>query len=142
MMRFTLPRDMYYGKGALEELKNIKGEKAVLVLGGGSMKRFGFVDQALEYLKEAGIETKLFERLEPHYKNNKKEGRKLLAATFRTAGSLKLAPGKIIITLEPQSSPARTKAINGLTADLNKMNAKFPGSARVIQFEPTPISEK
>ena len=64
MMRFTLPRDMYYGKGALEELKNIKGEKAVLVLGGGSMKRFGFVDQALEYLKEAGIETKLFENVE------------------------------------------------------------------------------
>ena len=88
------------------------------------------------------IETKLFERLETHYKNNKKEGRKLLATTFRTAGALKLAPGKIIITLEPQSSPARTKAINGLTADLNKMNAKFPGSTRVIQFEPTSIPEK
>lgn len=64
MMRFTLPRDMYYGKGALEELKNIKGDKAVLVLGGGSMKRFGFVDKALGYLKEAGIETKLFENVE------------------------------------------------------------------------------
>ena len=65
MMRFTLPRDMYYGKGALEQLKNIKGQKAVLVLGGGSMKRFGFVDKALGYLKEAGIETRLFENVEP-----------------------------------------------------------------------------
>lgn len=65
MMRFTLPRDMYYGKGALEQLKNIKGQKAVLVLGGGSMKRFGFVDNALGYLKEAGIETRLFENVEP-----------------------------------------------------------------------------
>lgn len=64
-MRFTLPRDMYYGKGALEQLKNIKGQKAVLVLGGGSMKRFGFVDKALGYLKEAGIETRLFENVEP-----------------------------------------------------------------------------
>ena len=65
MMRFTLPRDLYYGKGSMEQLKNIKGKKAVLVLGGGSMKRFGFVDKALEYLKEAGIETKLIEGVEP-----------------------------------------------------------------------------
>lgn len=65
MMRFTLPRDMYYGNGALEQLKNIKGNKAVLVLGGGSMKKFGFVDKAVNYLKEAGIETKLIENVEP-----------------------------------------------------------------------------
>ena len=64
-MRFTLPRDTYYGKGALEQLKNIKGKRAILVLGGGSMKKFGFVDKALAYLKEAGIETKLFENVEP-----------------------------------------------------------------------------
>lgn len=64
-MRFTLPRDMYYGKGALEQLKNITGKRAVLVLGGGSMKKFGFVDKALDYLKEAGIETKLIENVEP-----------------------------------------------------------------------------
>ncbi len=65
MLRFTLPRDMYYGKGSLEQLKNIKGKKAILVLGGGSMKKFGFVDKAVAYLKEAGIETILFENVEP-----------------------------------------------------------------------------
>lgn len=64
MKRFTLPRDMYYGKGALEQLKNLKGKKAILVLGGGSMRRFGFVDKAVAYLKEAGIETLLFENVE------------------------------------------------------------------------------
>ena len=37
----------------------------VLVLGGGSMKKFGFVDKALGYLKEAGIETRLIENVEP-----------------------------------------------------------------------------
>lgn len=65
MMRFTLPRDMYYGKGALEQLKNLKGKKAFLVLGGGSMRRFGFVDKVESYLKEAGIEIKLYENVEP-----------------------------------------------------------------------------
>lgn len=65
MKRFTLPRDLYYGAGSLEALKDIEGKKAILVLGGGSMKRLGFVDKALEYLKEAGIETELFEGVEP-----------------------------------------------------------------------------
>lgn len=64
-MRFTLPRDMYYGKGSLEQLKNLKGKKAIIVLGGGSMRRFGFVDKVEAYLKEAGIETQLFENVEP-----------------------------------------------------------------------------
>ena len=65
MARFTLPRDLYHGKGSLEELKNLKGSKAIIVVGGGSMKRFGFLDRAVEYLKEAGMEVKLFEGVEP-----------------------------------------------------------------------------
>ncbi len=65
MMRFTLPRDLYYGKGALEQLKNVNGKKAIVVVGGGSMKRFGFLDKAVSYLNEAGIEVQLFEGVEP-----------------------------------------------------------------------------
>ena len=64
-MRFTLPRDLYHGKGALENLKTLKGKKAIIVVGGGSMKRFGFLDRVVENLKEAGIETRLFEGVEP-----------------------------------------------------------------------------
>ncbi len=65
MSRFTLPRDIYHGKGSLEELKNLKGNKAILVVGGGSMKRQGFLDKAENYLKEAGMEVKLYEGVEP-----------------------------------------------------------------------------
>lgn len=65
MARFTLPRDLYHGKGSLEELKNLTGKKAIVVVGGGSMKRFGFLDRAVGYLKEAGMEVELFENVEP-----------------------------------------------------------------------------
>jgi alcohol dehydrogenase class IV len=65
MGRFTLPRDIYFGKGTLDELKNLKGKKAIVVVGGGSMKRFGFLDKVVANLTEAGIETKLFEGVEP-----------------------------------------------------------------------------
>ena len=65
MARFTLPRDIYHGTGCLEELKNLKGKKAVLVVGGGSMKRQGFLDRAVNYLKEGGMEVQLIEGVEP-----------------------------------------------------------------------------
>ena len=65
MGRFTLPRDLYHGKGSLAELKNLQGKRAIIVVGGGSMKRFGFLDKAVGYLKEAGMEVELFENVEP-----------------------------------------------------------------------------
>ncbi len=65
MTRFTLPRDLYHGKGALEALKTLDGKRAIICLGGGSMKRNGFVDKAVAYLKEANMEVELFEGIEP-----------------------------------------------------------------------------
>lgn len=65
MGRFTLPRDLYHGKGSIDELKNLRGKKAMVVVGGGSMKRFGFLDKAVANLKEAGMEVALFENVEP-----------------------------------------------------------------------------
>ena len=65
MARFTLPRDLYHGKGAIEALKDFKGERAMVCVGGGSMKKFGFLDKVVSYLKEAGMEVELFEGIEP-----------------------------------------------------------------------------
>lgn len=64
MMRFTNPRDLYHGEGAMEALKTLKGKKAVICVGGGSMKRFGFLDQAKGYLEEAGMEVAIIDGIE------------------------------------------------------------------------------
>lgn len=64
MARFTLPRDLYHGKGSLEVLKTLTGKKAVICVGGGSMKRGGFLQKAEDYLHEAGMEVKLIEGIE------------------------------------------------------------------------------
>ena len=63
-MRFTLPRDIYHGENALEALNTFKGKKAFVCVGGGSMKRFGFLDRVVQYLQETGMEVKLFEGIE------------------------------------------------------------------------------
>ncbi|GFP77579.1 iron-containing alcohol dehydrogenase [Clostridium fungisolvens] len=65
MSRFTLPRDIYYGKGTMEQLKELEGKRAVIVTGGGSMRKFGFLDKAISYLKDANFEVNLIEGVEP-----------------------------------------------------------------------------
>ena len=65
MNRFTLPRDLYHGENALEALKTFTGKRAVVCVGGGSMKRFGFLDKAIAYLQEAGMEVKVIDGIEP-----------------------------------------------------------------------------
>ena len=65
MARFTLPRDLYHGKGAMEALKTFQGKRAMICVGGGSMKKFGFLDKAIAYLQEAGMEVKVYEGIEP-----------------------------------------------------------------------------
>lgn len=65
MARFTLPRDLYHGKGSLEALKTLEGKRAVICVGGGSMKKFGFLDKAIGYLKEAGMEVEIIDGIEP-----------------------------------------------------------------------------
>ena len=47
-MRFTIPRDIYYGKGSLETLKELKGKSAVIVVGGSSMQKFGFLKKTAD----------------------------------------------------------------------------------------------
>lgn len=64
MARFTIPRDIHFGQGTIEELKHIKGTKAVIVIGGGSIKRSGTLDKIQGYLKEAGMETALIQGVE------------------------------------------------------------------------------
>ena len=99
MARFTLPRDVYHGKGCLSELKNLKGKKAVLVVGGGSMKRQGFLDKAVNYLKEGGMEVKLidptflmsFMEIIPHIMENSTIGTTMNFSKFR-----KIVPNGLI----------------------------------------------
>lgn len=64
MSTFIVPRNTYHGLGSLENLKTIEGKKAVIVTGSGSMKKYGFLDKTIGLLKEAGMESAVFEGVE------------------------------------------------------------------------------
>lgn len=56
---------LIWGQGSLSHLATLEGKKAVIVLGGHSMQKAGFVDKAVEYLHQAGMQTAIFEGVEP-----------------------------------------------------------------------------
>ena len=60
MGRLYVTAETYHGVGSLEELKNIKGKKAIIVCGKNSVQSNGVLDRAVAYLKEAGIESSVF----------------------------------------------------------------------------------
>lgn len=64
MGRFTNPRDLYFGEGARHEVKNLKGKRAVIVSGGSSMRRGGFLDDVENDLKSVGFEVSHIEGVE------------------------------------------------------------------------------
>ncbi|RSK41350.1 iron-containing alcohol dehydrogenase [Mangrovimonas spongiae] len=64
MSKLFIAGEVLHSAGSLEELKNVKGQKAVIVTGGSSMRKSGSLDKAVSYLKEAGIETEIFEGVE------------------------------------------------------------------------------
>ena len=55
---------LFHGLGSLEELKQIKGKKAVIVIGGSSVKKNGSLDRVEAILKESGFETAIFSGVE------------------------------------------------------------------------------
>jgi len=64
MNRFTIPRDLYFGDNAIDYLKEVKGNKAMLVIGSERLINDGTVSKIQENLKVANIETIVFKGVE------------------------------------------------------------------------------
>jgi len=60
MAKFIVPKEIHHGLGSLEKLKDLKGKKAVLVIGGNSVRKNGSLERAQNFLTEANIESSVF----------------------------------------------------------------------------------
>lgn len=66
MANFSVPKQIVHGEGAMKALERLDGKKAVLVTGGNSMKRLGFLDKAKAHLEKAGMEVDIIDGVEPN----------------------------------------------------------------------------
>jgi len=58
-------QELLFGQGCLEHVKTLKGNKAIIVTGGSSMKKSGILQRVVDYLSEVNIESKVFSGVEP-----------------------------------------------------------------------------
>ncbi len=61
---FRIPKDIVFGENALKYLSTLEGKKAMLVTGGSSMKKFGFLEKAKEQLEKANMKVEIFDGVE------------------------------------------------------------------------------
>lgn len=66
MDSFLIPPNVQFSEDSLDYLSTLKGNKAVLVTGGSSMRKFGFLDKSSKLLAKAGIESMVIDGVEPN----------------------------------------------------------------------------
>lgn len=79
-------------------------------------------------------ESDLVHRVAPHYKRTTDEGRTLIQAALASPADLEVTPEELRVSIEPLSSPHRTRAIAALCDDLNARPVPFPGSRLRLHY--------
>lgn len=101
--RFTIPRDVYYGEGAIEELKVLKGhKKAFIVTGTNFMIDNGALKKISNILKDNGMEIKVFDKVESNPR---------ISTVYRGAEEMRKWQPDVIVTLGGGSPTDAAKAM-------------------------------
>jgi transposase len=79
-------------------------------------------------------ESDLFRLVAPHYRRAEDEGRTLIQSALASAADLEVTPTELRVSLAPQSSLHRTRAIAALCEELNRTNTLFPGSRLRLRY--------
>jgi hypothetical protein len=79
-------------------------------------------------------ESDLLRLVAPHYRRAGQEGRTLLQSALASAAELQVTERELRVTLAPQSSPHRTRAIAALCQELNQTQTLFPGSPLRLHY--------
>jgi transposase len=79
-------------------------------------------------------ESELLRLVAPYYRRAGQEGRTLIQSVLASAADLEVGQTELRVTLAPQSSPHRTRAIAALCEELNRANALFPGSQLRLRY--------
>lgn len=129
------------GTALLTEIRDLKRKRQELEarrrevperISAGDLKRLHTERQLLATLFKTiayQVETGLARMVAPFYARAEDEGRKLVAAALRSPADLEVTEHEVRVTLAPQSSPHRSKAIADLCTSLNKLGAHYPGTS-------------
>ncbi len=81
------------------------------------------------------IESKLVDLLGVYYKDTSRDGRTIIAAALKSSGTLRIEGRHLIVTIENQSSPRRTRLLEGVCSQLNTMKYNYPDCHLKLYFQ-------
>jgi len=119
-------------------LQRRTGPKTLTVAAAGKVRevmeleRKRLVDQVK--LAAYNAEEWVLDRLTPYYRNPF-DARDLLRAFAELSGSIHTTAKEVIVSLDPPDTPAHRLALRGLTADLTRLGAHFPGTELPVRYE-------
>lgn len=79
-------------------------------------------------------ESDLLHLVAPHYKRTLDEGRTLIQAALASSADLDVTADELRASIEPLSSPHRTRAVAALCDELNTQPVFFPGSRLRLRY--------
>jgi prepilin-type processing-associated H-X9-DG protein len=79
-------------------------------------------------------ESDLVRAITPHYKRATDECRTLVQAALVSAADIRVGENELRVTLAPQSSPHRSRALASLCEQLNAIDVQFPGTSLRLRY--------
>ena len=80
-------------------------------------------------------ESELVRDLKPFYRRNEDEGRTLIQNALAAAGDIEVTEDELKVTLNPLSSPHRSRVLVALCDAVNKKTVRFPATKLRLHFE-------
>ncbi|MFA5928672.1 MAG: iron-containing alcohol dehydrogenase [Candidatus Margulisiibacteriota bacterium] len=132
---FELPTKIVFGPGSLKKLpKKVSGlgKKALIVIGQGSVKKNGYLDQVVNMLKDIGVETVIFEGIEPNPRAGTIDKAAELARAEKVRYVIALGGGsvmdasKCIAMLAVNEGKIWDYAYKGVGGEMNSLQKSLP----------------
>jgi Transposase protein len=81
------------------------------------------------------VESALLTGIRPHYSHAEQEGRQLIQEILQASGDLEVREDTVTVTLEPLSSPHRTRVLEKLCECLTEQRCKYPGTIQQLTYQ-------
>jgi hypothetical protein len=81
------------------------------------------------------IESELVEVVHEYYPDRNGDARTIVASMLKSSGILTVSQGTLMVTLDRQSSPQRTRLLQNLCDHLNQHSVIYPGTQLILRFQ-------
>ncbi len=138
--RFFLPTTVYFGDGEFVRIKKVApqiGKTALIVIGQGSVKKQGYLEQLKKYLDQVNIKHEVFEGIEPNPRSTTINAAGKKAKEMKADMLIALGGGSVMDAVKGIAIVAKGECDIWDYCSTQEKSAKSPAAALPIICIPT-----